>query len=238
VESQFIKPLYLGRTMVPFRCLESYLAVVPWDGNKLLSGADPDLDRYPGLQAWWRRAEQLWNEHRRSERLSLLQRVDYQHGLSGQFPSPPHRVVYNGSGQYLAAARVSNPEAIIEHKLYWAPCRSEEEALYVVGVLNSPVVTELSAPLQSRGEHNPRDFDKIVFQLPIPRYDPESALHVRLVALARRAEGIVALLEFPESKRFEALRRQCREALETEGLLGEIDQVVRLVLAEVGLDRA
>ena len=64
VERMFLHPLHLGKTVVPFRCLEPMLAILPWDGQKLLSGEDPDLARYPGLQSWWRHAERLWNQNR------------------------------------------------------------------------------------------------------------------------------------------------------------------------------
>lgn len=47
-------------------------------------------------------------------------------------------------------------------------------------------------------------------------------------------DEVVAQLELPEGKRFEALRRRCREALEAEGVLGEIDQGMRQLLAEGG----
>lgn len=58
---------------------------------------------------------------------------------------------------------------MIESKLYWAACQSEAEALYLAAIFNAPVTTARLTPLQSRGEHNPRDFHKLVFQLPIPR---------------------------------------------------------------------
>jgi len=138
VESRFIAPLHLGRMVLPFRCLEPYRAIVPWDGQKLLSGEDPDLARYPGLEKWWRQAETLWNQHRKSKRLSLLQRIDYQRTLRNQLPAPEHRVVYTASGTYLAAARVVDRSAVIEHKLYWASCESQEAALYLVAILNAP----------------------------------------------------------------------------------------------------
>lgn len=69
---------------------------------------------------------------------------------------------------YLAAARVSDPAAVIDHKLYWATASTIGEAQYLTAILNSDVLTQLVRPLQARGEHNPRDFDKYIFQLPIP----------------------------------------------------------------------
>ena len=72
IEGEFLRPLHLGKTILPFRSIEPQLAVIPWDGRKLLSGDDPNLARYPGLEGWWREAEGIWNEYRSSERLSLI----------------------------------------------------------------------------------------------------------------------------------------------------------------------
>ena len=54
--------------------------MIPWDGKKLLDGSDEQLDDYPGLADWWRRAEEIWNAHRSSDRLTLLARLDYRRG--------------------------------------------------------------------------------------------------------------------------------------------------------------
>ena len=80
VESGFIRPLYLGDNVLPFRLLPPRLAVIPWDGKKLLDGSDDQLDDYPGLADWWRQAEQIWNAHRSSDRLTLLGQLDYRRG--------------------------------------------------------------------------------------------------------------------------------------------------------------
>ena len=105
IEAIFLRPVHLGSTVLPFGTLEPLLAVVPWDGKKLLSVGDPDLGRYPGLEAWLTQAEAVWTKHRSSDRMTLIDRINYQHGLSKQFPPHLHRVVYSASGQYLAAAR-------------------------------------------------------------------------------------------------------------------------------------
>jgi SAM-dependent methyltransferase len=231
VERRFVRPLHLGKTLLPFRCIEPWLAVIPWDGTKLLSGEAPELSGYPGLEAWWREAELIWMKHRTSPRMTLLDRLDYQHGLSKQLATPGRRVVYNASGQYLAAARVDDPDAVIDHKLYWAHCESLDEARYLLAVLNSPVVTERLAPLQSRGEHNPRDFHKIVFQLPIPRYDESSSRHQQLAQLGQRGEELIASVDLSQgAMRFEAVRRRCRRELESKGLLRELDDAVGILL--------
>ena len=233
VESQFLRPLLVGDSVLPRRLRPAALAVVPWDGQRLLSGADPDLDRYPGLATWWRSAERTWETHRSSERMTLLQRFDFRRGTTQQFPAAPHRVVSAASGMYLAAARVEDQRAVVEHALYWAAAASVEEARYLTAVLNSPLLNRLVRPLQARGEHNPRDFDKYVFRLAIPLYDPQVPAHRDLAELAARAEALVAGLDLPEQgTSFQTLRSRARAALADH----EVGVAIEEAVARLGLE--
>ena len=235
VESRFLYPLHLGRTILPFRCLEPLTAVIPWDGSRLLSGEDADLARYPGVEGWWREAEALWGAHRSSERLTLVGQIDYQHKLSKQFPlTRTQRVVYPRSGQYLASARIEDPTVLIDFGLYWADCESVDEARFLTAIFNAPITTTLVTPLMSRGEHNPRDFTKYIFQLPIPLYESENSEHRSLVALAERAEAVASTVDVPAGKRFETVRRLVREALAADGVLPAIDEAVTRLLDVAG----
>ncbi|HUY23730.1 MAG TPA: N-6 DNA methylase [Candidatus Saccharimonadales bacterium] len=218
VETQFVCPLHVGDTVLPFRCQEPLLAIIPWDGERLLDETTERLDLYPGLAAWWRDSVAVWDAHRSSDRLTLLQRIDYRHGLAQQFPVGSHRVVYSASGMYLAAARINDPHAVIEHKLYWASASSADEALYLTAILNSDTLTQLVRPLQARGEHNPRDFDKYVFQVSIPLFDPVEPAHQRLAELALHAEQVAARLQLQANVAFQSLRRSVRQALVSEGV--------------------
>ncbi len=229
IERQFIMPLYVGDSILPFRCLEPLQAVIPWDGEQLLHGGNERLGLYPGLAEWWRSAEVNWKGRRSSDRLSLAERLDYRRTLSQQFPTADHRVVYTASGMYLAAAIVSDRRAIIEHKLYWGRTTTLDEARYLTTILNSTTLTMAVRPLQARGEHNPRDFDKYVFQVPIPEYDPQDSAHKLLVKLAERAQQVSAGVSLMPI-RFEALRRRVREALIEEGVAVDIDAVVETLL--------
>lgn len=229
VERQFIRSLYLGESIVPFRCLSPLRSVIPWDGTRLLDCVDEELERFPGLARWWRDANAVWVTHG-SEQLSLKERLDYRRGLSRQFPVAAYRVVFNKSGMYLAAAVVDDPDAVIDHKLIWCAAASSDEAKFLTAVLNSTVVTNAVQYLQGRGEHNPRDFDKHVFQLPIPMYDARDGRHRRLVTLAGRAEYVASGVALAAVS-FTAQRRQIRQALETEGVIAQIDAIVKLLLA-------
>jgi len=230
VERQFIMPLYLGDSILPFRTSPPRQAVIPWDGQRLLHGKGDQLDMYPGLADWWRQAEEIWITNRSSERLALIEQLDYRNKFSQQFPAPDYRIVYTKSGMYLAAAIVSDPFAVIDHKLYWGSATSLAEARFLTAILNSTTLTMAVRPLQGRGEHNPRDFDKHVFQLPIPLYDTGDSAHNRLVALAERSEQVAASVGLPVV-RFEAQRRRIREVLVADGVSLEIDAIVKTLLA-------
>jgi len=230
VESQFVRPLYIGETVLPFRLQEPKLAVIPWNGSTLMSGDHDQIDYYPGLAAWWRQAENLWETHRSSDRLSLIERLDFMRGLSGQFPAPQHRVAYTASGTYLAAALVTDPLAVIEHKLYWATATDIDEGRYLTAILNSDVLTELVRPLQSVGAFGPRDFDKYIFNLPIPLFSQNIRVHRQLVDLAISAEGIASAIEIKEGTSFQATRRRIRATLADKGIGAAINEIVRAIL--------
>lgn len=131
---------------------------------------------------------------------------------------------------YVAAAVVTDQAAVIEHKLYWGPATSLDEANLLIAILNSIILTMAVRLLQGRGEHNPRDFDKYIFQLPIPLYDPRDSAHKLLVELAERSEQIAANVDLP-TVRFETQRRRIREALVDDGVSVDIDATVKALLA-------
>ncbi|MGW3755141.1 N-6 DNA methylase [Streptomyces sp. NPDC005134] len=230
VERQFVRPLLVGDSIVPYGTRDPLKVVVPWDGKRLLHGGDERLDLYPGLSRWWNEAESLWLTNRSNASLDLAQRLDFRKGLSQQFPAPEHRVVYSASGMYLAAARVSDPMAVVEHVLYWGAASSVEEARFIVAILNSDTLTARVRPLQARGEHNPRHFDKYVWQVPIPLYDPDDSDHQILAGLAAEAETLVGTLDLSGGKSFEVLRRRVREALAASDVGRGIEAVVQRVL--------
>lgn len=229
VESSFVHPVHLGETILPFRLQDPLLAVIPWDGKRLLDVDDEHLDDHPGFAAWWREANRLWLEHRSSGRLTLLERLDYMHTMSQQLPAPPHRVAYTKGGMYLAAVRVDDPDVVIDHKLYWAAVSGAEEGRYLTAVFNSDAFTLAVRQFQSRGEHNPRDYDKHIFSIPFPLFDPGDSLHRELVDASARAEQAIAALELPAVS-FQAQRRAVRQALDAAGIAGELDKLVGRLL--------
>jgi N-6 DNA Methylase len=234
VERRFVAPMHLGATIVAYRARIPQLAIAPHLDDVLIDGSDDRIDEFPGLAAWWHRAEQAWDENKtKATRLSLLEQVDFQSKLRAQLPISPERVVYTKSGQHLAACRIDDPEALIDHTLYWCSVASPAEGRYLCAVLNSGALADAVTKLQSRGQHNPRHFDMHVFALPFAIYDPSNDTQRHLAELAERAEQVAEGVELDDAWQFQRARRVVREALSKDGIAAEIDSAVDALITQV-----
>jgi SAM-dependent methyltransferase len=230
VESMFVRPAYLGESIAPFRVLAADQAVIPYDGVRLVNGMDERLDRYPGLARWWKGAEAIWTVNRSSDRRTLADQLDYIGQLRAQFPIAPIRVVYTKAGNHLAAAVIEDGLGVIDHKLYWSPAATLDEAHYLAALLNAPALGDLIRPFQSVGAFGPRDFDKYVWQAPIPTFDPTDRAHQDMVQLAIRSSQIARAVKIPPGARFQAARRSIRERLDSSGMDKLLNAALKKVL--------
>lgn len=86
------------------------------------------------------------------------------------------------------------------------------------------------AHLQSRGLFGARDFDKVIFTLPIPRFSAKVALHRTLAKLGREAETKAAATPIADDAAFQRARRTVREALRTDGVADRIGAAVNRLI--------
>lgn len=231
VEEQFVRPLRLGATIAPFVELEPELAVIPWDGTRLISKDSSELDRYPGLAKWWEEAERLWAKHRPDYATGdLTDRLEYKEGTSKQMPIAPHRVVYTSSGTNLAAARLTDQRSLVSETLYWAACQSEDEAKYLLAILNSRALLSRIKELQAEGQFGRRHFHKVAFAAGFPLFEGADALHAELAAAGGLAERLAADVGIVDVG-FQQARRRVREAFYSSELAKRIDEMVKELLA-------
>ncbi|MBS7586248.1 N-6 DNA methylase [Ancylobacter defluvii] len=223
VETEFVRPIYTGDGIYPYRSIDDMAAVIPCTSRSLLS--EDQIEMYPGLHNWWSKAKILWSQGRSNDRLTLLQQLDFQSKLTRQLPIPELRVVYNRSGMHIVAAKISNRRAIIASGLYWCSVRSIQEADYICAVLNAPITTELARPFMSYGKDE-RDIAKHVWELPIPPFDITNEMHVRLSKLGAAAEVIAASFPLNADIHFAATRRHIRQYIDAMPEGREINDIV------------
>jgi methylase of polypeptide subunit release factors len=235
VELQFLRQVALGETIAPFRLLEPVTAVIPLDGATLLNAKAASAATYRHLAAWLRYTEAQWKEHSNKDangnaRMTLLERVDHMRNLSIQAGPPTIRVLYTKAGTRLSAVRISTDDLIIDHKAYWAKARTAKEAAYLIALVNSAAVLAKVTDLQSHGQRDKRDFDNLVWTLPIPEYDDTDQVHRDLADAAERSEEIAAAVDLTGINHFTAKRRAIREALAADGVAQTIESLVDAIL--------
>ena len=177
-----------------------------------------------------REAEKVWKANAESGTMTLVGRWNYHNELGAQFPIPALRVVYAASGTNPAACVIVDQKQVVEHKLYWGAPGSIIEARYLCAILNSEAARKRIEAMQSRGQWGARDFDKVIFNLPIPRFDKAKALHRDLAAAAGEAETLAANVPLPEGVKFQRARKLVRDALADAGISQKIDKLVNRLL--------
>ena len=93
--------------------------------------------------------------------------------------------------------------------------------------------------MQSRSQWGTRDFDKLMFELPIPLFDVNDPLHRELAAAAKRAAHVAAAVPLvrnakarnQETMHFVTVRKHIRTALHDDGITQEIEELVTRLLA-------
>ncbi len=195
IEDQHLFPLLRGRGLFRFRVAvePEQRVLVP---QRAMHGC-PDLPRQcPRTFAWFQGFEAELRR-RASYRRYQVGQPFWSVWSTGPYSFAPWKVLWREMSSHFRAAYtgpvddpVLGPRVVIpDHKLYFVPAASEDEAAFLTGLLNAPVVaraiTAYAAAL-SLGT-------SVIEILRIPPFDPACSGHGELSALARaitRAGGV------------------------------------------------
>ena len=117
VEAAFLKPVYLGENVYPYRLGAPLEAVIPVHKGEVLTDNGASSVGATNLSDWLEECQSLWGQHGKGER-AFSEQLDYFGQLTSQLPPAPVRVVYAKAGKNPSAAIVENRSSIIDHKLY------------------------------------------------------------------------------------------------------------------------
>jgi hypothetical protein len=238
VEREFLFCTVIGEDLLPFvvRRLSMYVLPVVINGDRFHMASHEDIlgMGFDKASDWVKKAEGIFQKRHSDENTSAQQYLNYQSKIVNQKPHEPHIVLYNRSGTNISCAYLPPRERTIgelettdfiadavTHYLY---CGSEDEAHYVVGVLNSSVVNDAIKPYQTEGVyHGKRDIYRRPFEVcPIRQFDPKDALHKKLARLAKAAKTKLAVFQTDGS--LAKVREAARGRVSEE--LAAIDEVV------------
>ena len=212
IEDTHVHRVHLGSTVAPFALLEARHAVLPlrrvdmttsWPGNeRAVARIDPtQLDYRMGSR--WRDMSSIWDNHKSfSNKLTLIDRLDYHRGLSSQLGYCPIRLIYTTSGRPTAAV-LEESDIIIDCRLFWLPCDTLNEAYYLAAIINSDSLYKSVMPMMPQGQYGARDLHKHLWKLPIEMYNSDDPIH-RALAKAGSIAADQAAEVLAEEKRVRA----------------------------------
>jgi hypothetical protein len=187
IEEEHLFPLLRGRGIRAFvaETDPDHLILVPQRGMN----GEPDLaSTAPQTHAFLARFETTL-ENRSSYRRYQPGQPYWSLWSTGPYTFADHKVVWQEmAGKRFCAARVSrvvhpllgDRPVVCDHKVYFVPCESAQEADYLCGILNAPTVAggvSAYAAQLSLGA-------SVVEYLNIPRLVDDDALHLDIAALA------------------------------------------------------
>jgi len=250
VESDFIYATLLGRDLVPFGYVKLRPIVLPVEvtsgGYRLLDVDDLMRRGYVHVGNWFEKVQELWEKKRTKKAEKTFPRVidgiNYQGLLTIQNPHIRYVVIYNSSGTNLVACVIDkkklssfpvgkmelSPKGFIAEKTtQFYETNDEQEAHFLCAVLNSKIVNEAIKPLQPRGLWGERHIMRRPFLCPIPKFDKNDQLQLKLAELSKRCHTKIASLKFIKESTA-GRRREARKAIKQE--VAEIDKLVSQLL--------
>lgn len=120
----------------------------------------------------------------------LEQRINIRNKMDKQNYSLARWLVLSNAGgtnpcaAYVDLNSLDKKKLIIDQTLYWYLAESEEEALYIVGILNSVTLSAAISDFQPQGGFGARHIHTIPYKI-IPRFDANNDAHIEVVSGTR-----------------------------------------------------
>jgi len=206
VEENFIFASLLGGDLLPFGYVTLRPIILPLEQHgsryRLVDVDELRTRGYRDMANWLSNVQRGWEEKGTEKAKKnfprIINAVNYQMLLTSQSPLTRFMVVYNSSGtnivscvidkQHLglftilrASIKPINYIADKDTRLYETD--NELEAHYLCAILNSNIVNDAIKPLQTRGLFGERHIHRRPFMLPVPKFDKNNHLHIKLAEL-------------------------------------------------------
>jgi len=248
IEHEFLFGTVLAKDLIPFVVRKLSLIVLPvvetsHGDLKMINSATALGEQFQHAHDWFSRAEAIWRKGRKDPNYEFADWLNYQNKLTAQSLREPFVVLTNKSGTNLCAALLAPDEAkkigrlpirgfIVENVTYRYYAKSEEEAHYLVGILNTATVNEAIKPLQPQGLMGERDIHRRPFEAcNIPLFDPKNTLHLQIAQVAADARAellpVVPKMQTPVA----TARADARRIV--QGKLNHLDELTRRLLGSL-----
>jgi len=155
--------------------------------------------------------------------------IDTRGKLSQQMLRPEGFLVMTGAGAgkvccaYTPLNNSITGKLIIDQTLYWTTVQTEDEAIYLTGLLNSEAISLIIEDFQPRGAFGERHVHKLPFGV-TPPFDPSQAAHEDVVTQTKKLisdysemkgnDGILQHLLNPNNGSLSSRRRRINQKIQ------------------------
>lgn len=246
VEAEFIYATLLASDIIHFgytKMRPVILPVIPTStGYRLLNENTLRKNGFTYIATWFEKAQKIWKNRAGERTLSqyptLISQLDYMRALTDQNPTKNFVVLYNACGTnivscvvdrnslpvfHISNTSISPKGFIAENITRFFETKEENEAHYLAAVLNSNAINDRIKPLQTRGIYGARHIHRRPFLFPIPKFDKNNSVHIRLAKLSKKCHEQISAVKFTK-KSVAAIRKETKDFIKEE--LKEIDQLV------------
>ncbi|MHA1987927.1 MAG: HsdM family class I SAM-dependent methyltransferase [Promethearchaeota archaeon] len=148
------------------------------------------LQHFPKAQSFYNEINKFYQENKKktSKISSLYDNLNYWNKIQKQVNNKSFIVVYNASGSNLKSAVINTEtqKVIIGSENYYFSTDFEDEAYYLSAVLNAPNFSKNIKLIKSS-----RHIHKRPFEFPIPIFDENNSIHLKLAKKAKTCHVLV-----------------------------------------------
>jgi hypothetical protein len=191
VADRYVFDALLSNHLTPFDLADPARILLPFEhsGTSWSAVTTQGLAADPASADVFRRIHAELGATVWSEDLLHLVETDRSKLSIQQIPASGYLVVYGAGGGVVCAAfrplATLRPERIvIDQTLYWHVVDSEDEALYLSGLFNSPAIESLISAFQPQGQQKERHIHRLP-ALVTPKFDPGDPAHQAVVTTTR-----------------------------------------------------
>ena len=174
----------------------------------------------------------------------LFNKINIRNKLSQQdFSTKRWLVLSNAGGTNPCAAFIDlntldRNKLIIDQTLYWYLARTEDEAIFIVGILNSSTISKAISDFQPQGGFGARHIHTIPYKI-IPRFNSDDDSHMEVIKKTKslikewtehcKTDNVQKYLS-PNSGSLNSRRRKLQESIKTMPTYEEYEKACSSVL--------
>lgn len=187
IEDRFVFTALLSNHLTPFELADPAEVTLPFERTATgwRAVTTQELAADPPSADFFRRVHAAIGPEADSETLFRLVETERSKLSEQTFRAAGHLVVFGAGGGVVCAASRSlsslDPaRLVIDQTLYWVAVDTEDEALYLSGLFNSPAIDPLITAFQPQGQRKERHIH-LLPKLVTPKFDPADPLHQAVV---------------------------------------------------------